>query len=518
MTLSHFETQRLRTTNLSLPVDLRALEYVSPYNDNLVCPICRCPFVDPVLLDSCEHCFCRDCIRQTWTVMAGARSSSEPRGNCPACRAPAQIGPRNATSKIIVNILDELLVECPLSAVGCTAQIKRGEVQDHVSIYCPFASVVCSATDCNLPARRMDLDQGCMHYMVSCLNCRKEMHKSVLEDHWRNECQDREVRCGLCAGMVYYRQLEQHKAALCPSAVVPCPGADYGCENRSRRAQTEVHAKNCALAKLAPVLNAQAKRIEEHETSHRQLTRKLEVLQDGFATIQHILDNRLSSPDNDSADETRRPSLQGQRRDPGSTVTSPGFSPLSDNFIFPQSPVSGLGPSQSTLRSPPSGAPSTRPIARPTDLPEPFSSDFDLATPFPTLPGPYASPLHHLLSMHESLREEMTRMATSLHELDGRFSMQTLNENLRTREEIAYLGAQVAGMGRQVHWLTSSQLQRMQRAEGEGAYGEGSASGAAVGSAATVLRGAARVVSVGREGGGGVGMRRGTSEEGRTKL
>jgi hypothetical protein len=143
----------------------------------------------------------------------------------------------------------------------------------------------------------------------------------------------------------------------------------------------------------------------------------------------------------------------------------------------------------------------------------------------------------------------MARISTALQELDGRTSMQILNEGLRNREEIAYLGGQVAGMNRQVHWLTSTQLQRQQgpnsprapsasssnvsrRAEmGDAAEGGASASGSsgvkvavnAMSTAATALRGAARVVNVGPPSPNPTAtspglMRRGPSEEGRTKL
>ena len=142
--------------------------------------------------------------------------------------------------------------------------------------------------------------------------------------------------------------------------------------------------------------------------------------------------------------------------------------------------------------------------------------------------------------MHENLREEMARISTALQELDGRHSMQILNENLRNREEIAYIGGQVAGMNRQVHWLTSTQLQRQQGASSprapsasgvgrreRGDAADSSAAGASSGvqvavnamsTAATALRGAARVVNVGPQSPTSPNMRRGMSEEGRTKL
>ena len=131
--------------------------------------------------------------------------------------------------------------------------------------------------------------------------------------------------------------------------------------------------------------------------------------------------------------------------------------------------------------------------------------------------------------MHESLRDEMSRISSALSELDGRHSMQILNENLRTRDEISYLGAQVAGLQRQVSWLTSAQLQRQQGRSGtpgpssSGMADAGAGAGveaavSAVSTAATALRGAARVVNVGQGQREGMPMRRGTSEEGRTKL
>ena len=68
------------------------------------------------------------------------------------------MGPRNATSKILVNILDDLVVRCPKSEDGCTVTVKRGEVQDHMSIYCGYALQECNADDCELPVRRKDAE------------------------------------------------------------------------------------------------------------------------------------------------------------------------------------------------------------------------------------------------------------------------------------------------------------------------------------------------------------------------
>lgn len=514
----NFLQAKARSQNLNPPVDLRLLDYVSAYDDNLVCPICRCPYVDPVVLAECDHCFCRDCIRQTWTTST-AYNPLGPRGDCPTCRTPAKLGPRSATSKILINILDDLVVQCPKTSDGCKAKVKRGEVQDHMSIYCGYAMVECPADGCELALRRKDSTQGCLHYGVSCLACHEEMQRCHLETHWRSKCPDREITCELCKGRVYYRDLADHNSQKCLATSIRCPGEGLGCSVRNRRGQAEVHAKTCTFAKLAPVLAAQTQRMDEQEAAQKQMSRKLDVMENGFASMHSILYPRsMENPDETSADPSSIPLLHGHGSE-DEDFDEETVAPLTGNIevgFAPSEPARASNRATGSDR--PSRAPPEVPGPRPTDIPEPFSPDFDLASPFPppAANGPYVSPLHHMLSMHESLRDEMSRINSALQELDGRHSMQILNENMRTREEITYMGAQIGGLSRQVHWLTSAQLQRQSRTPTPGAAGTsdmaaaGSSVEAAINSA---VRGAARMV-----GSGSPAMRRGPSEEGRTKL
>ncbi|KXT00516.1 hypothetical protein AC578_4075 [Pseudocercospora eumusae] len=514
----NFLQAKARSQNLNPPVDLRLLDYVVPADENLICPICRCPFVDPVVLTECDHCFCRDCIRQTWTT-SSAYNPLGPRGDCPTCRTPAKLGPRSATSKILTNILDDLLVKCPKSDEGCRSQLKRGEVQDHINIYCGYAVVECAERDCELPVRRKDSTRGCLHVPVSCLACREEMQRVHLEVHWKRKCPDRRVTCILCNGKLYYRELAEHNTKLCPAISIPCPGAALGCNSRNMKAQAEIHAKNCTFAKMTPMFEAMKSRMDEQEAAQLQMNRKLEVLENGFSAMHGVLFRKMDDPDQISANPSSIPLLHGHG---ASTIDVSSIAPLNegDPVELPASEPSSTINSiliGHQIRNTPSGPVPEVPGPRPSELPEPYSLDFDLASPFPppaTNGGPYVSPLHHMLSMHESLRDEMSRVSSALQELDGRHSMQILNENLRTREEMQYIGAQVAGLSRQVGWLTSTQLQRQSRTgtPAPGPSGDMAAAGPSVEAAiSSAVRGAARMVN-------GQPMRRGTSEEGRTKL
>ena len=533
----HFLLAKARAQNYNPPVDFRMLDYVSPYDDNLMCPICRCPFNDPVVLSECDHCFCRDCIRQCWNTNSNYTPLG-PKGPCPTCRTSAKLGPRNAASKILVNITDELIVKCPKSEEGCKAEVKRDEVADHVSIYCGYALVECSAENCDQPVRRMDDHLGCLHYGVSCISCQKELQQWKLEYHWQRECSDRKVHCELCKSAVYYRELGEHSRQTCPAINVPCPGQALGCLTSGKREQLESHVPSCALAKLAPFMEKQQRRLDEQETAQKQMARKLEVLENGFSAVQGLL--CMDSLPVETSDRGRADSSTIPLR-PSQAQPSPQPSEFSD-MTLPDAP-----------RMSPTYDPASA-VASPTNPPRRFSTSFpqveltepdlnwDLppATSTSTAVAPYVSPAHHLLSLHENLREEMSRISTALSELDARHSMSAMNESLRSREEMSYLGAQVGGLQRQVHWLTSAQLQRQQGSGGGGRStpggtavgpsGGGGISGdvsagagveaavSAVSTAATALRGAARVVSVGQGSAQGQPMRRRASEEGRTKL
>ncbi|KAF1824515.1 uncharacterized protein K489DRAFT_305676, partial [Dissoconium aciculare CBS 342.82] len=389
--------------------DLRMIDYVATVDENLTCPICRCPFIDPVILNECDHCFCRDCIRQTWTTPSSPYSPHGPRGDCPSCRTPAKLGPRSATTKILVNILDDLLVKCPNTGEGCSTIVKRGEVQDHVTIYCGYAKIECPDENCDLPIRRKDALQGCLHVDVSCVACREELQTSTLEQHWAETCPDRVFPCNLCDASISYKDLVEHNQRLCPAVSIPCPGSALGCYLVGKKEDMESHATHCVLAKLAPVLDAQRQRMDEQEAAQKEMNRKLEIFESGFSTIQNII-----CPQHDVSDAN-----------------------TADNL--PINPVNRLTRTQS-VPSPAYG--------------REHAVDVSFSNPALTN-APYTSPFHHLLSMHEALREEVNRTSTALADLDGRHSVQILNENIRMRDEIAYVGAQVAGLQRQVTWLTS---------------------------------------------------------------
>lgn len=361
------------------PVDLRSLEYVGSYDHNLMCAICRCPFVEPARLD-CDHFFCRDCVNQA--LMHQERDAK----CCPACRRKTRRISIIPIPKIINRILDELLVRCPFSKEGCAEELPRGAVQDHVDRYCLYSEVECPSDGCPFTVQRKDAEkQRCLHSSVRCEYCEISFMERDLESH-QTRCTVRTVPCPHCKTTMLNGNLQSHIES-CSEASIPCTAELYGCDFVSGRAALDQHTTTCPLAKLIPFLKFQNDRLAAHETALNHLRLKNSLLETSFSTIQET----LNAPSN-------------------------------------------------LLETNPS-----------------------LPTPAPEDNSPFDSTAHHLLCMHESLREEIGRVSTAVSELDAKASMMLMNESLRTKEDLAHTNAAVAGMRMHLHWLMSARLQNQQR-------------------------------------------------------
>lgn len=271
------------------PVDLRALEYVSSYDPNLMCAICYCPFVNAVRLP-CEHVFCLRCVNDAMKISGiGSEITSMP--------------------KILHRMLDDLMVRCPLKDEGCNEQVQRCEVQQHVDKKCAYSEVECPAEDCMLSIRRKDVEkQRCLHVMLQCEDCNQLFMERDLDSHRTLHCEAGRTSCPDCSAQVLLRDIGQHVES-CPDAIYPCAAAEYGCDFFARRATLDQHSRACALAKLVPFLQTQNERLGAHEAALKRLRYRNSILETSFSTLQETL-----SP---SADLVEAPSSSASASDTG---------------------------------------------------------------------------------------------------------------------------------------------------------------------------------------------------------
>lgn len=161
--MTNYDLKRIAAKEFLQPeVDLRALDFVEPPNESLVCTICAAPFVTPMEL-GCEHIFCEDCIYEH--LSCGIQSAS----SCPKCRR--QVESLKPVPRLLNQLLDELGVDCPNKSAGCSSPLKRYTVNDHVNKYCEYEELRCPKHNCSGNIQRRFHDKGCLHTHIECEVC-----------------------------------------------------------------------------------------------------------------------------------------------------------------------------------------------------------------------------------------------------------------------------------------------------------------------------------------------------------
>ena len=149
-------------------VDFHSLNYVSTVDNNLCCPVCRSPLIEPVYT-SCRHTFCSTCINK-------ALEHSE---TCPIDRTPLTQQDVQPAPIMIANIVNELVVFCPNSDAGCTFTCARYLIEGHLSHDCGYVWVNCRG--CEDKVMRKDVEKDCLHQQVECSGCFEHLRKIDLE-------------------------------------------------------------------------------------------------------------------------------------------------------------------------------------------------------------------------------------------------------------------------------------------------------------------------------------------------
>lgn len=113
-------------------------EYVDENSipEDLCCPICMRPFIDPICLQECGHTYCQQCIR--------VHIARIPR--CPMCQLPTSstdIVP--VKTRPFINQLNQLLVKCSICSNSKIQRLdlRKHQIQCSELIPCPAANLKC---------------------------------------------------------------------------------------------------------------------------------------------------------------------------------------------------------------------------------------------------------------------------------------------------------------------------------------------------------------------------------------
>ncbi|OJJ66865.1 hypothetical protein ASPBRDRAFT_137015 [Aspergillus brasiliensis CBS 101740] len=280
---------------------------------------------------------------------------------------------------------------------------------DEIRVRCPFRDEGCEEI---IPRGHIQshVDKYCGYRLMKCPedSCNKTTRKKDLSSEGR--CLHELHRCLRCDEYVAEQDYETNvlRKALrehidtCPEVVHPCAASKYGCPVKVKRADLTTHEQTCPLIAMGPYFEAQNARLDSLELTIRHLQQRNEIFEDGISNIRSTLAQSTRLPEQDSSPTS---SDVPRRRDSASN----------------QSQID--------------------------------SSNLYTATT-----------TNYLLSLHESLREEVGQLSNAITDLDARASMALMNECLRLKEDMAHTNAAVGSIRMQVQWLLNPRLHQGQRA------------------------------------------------------
>ncbi|KAJ7178338.1 hypothetical protein C8R43DRAFT_973029 [Mycena crocata] len=428
--------------------------YVQEPNSNLLCCICRMPFVEPVTTRTCAHTFCRDCIVQ---AISHARQ-------CPVDRSALSVDDLLPANSIIRSLVDELIVECIHRTSGCKYTCQRQLLTAHIMDACPFGRVSCPKGECDETLVRRDAEfHNCIHNLVPCDACGAEVSLVDLESH-SSECTNALVTCEFCASELLRSDMATHNNT-CDAVSVPCLHALNGCGWTGPRATLATsHIPTCpyeALKGFFALNNTKFERIAEENL----------VLRHKVETLESLI-------------QTSKRELQSAK-----TALGPWYRP-DGVYAYSTLHSSDLPPdmqpfSASTSRRYSHAGEATSPSAVPEDILAAYfptepdtpgrAGAFDLAARRRTLPASPASweqaqfsasarvtPQHTVAPLNLSttlegafagVRESVVALAGAVDSLGRRNDIALTNETLRLNEEVMSLRANMHGLRMQVHTI-----------------------------------------------------------------
>ncbi|TGZ83896.1 hypothetical protein EX30DRAFT_338493 [Ascodesmis nigricans] len=245
--------------------DIRALTYVTHVDDNLCCPICQSPLVEP-FTTSCRHTFCSECI-------TNALKASK---TCPVDRTPLDTKNINMAPVVLANLVNDLTVLCPnhRDGLGCTATLPRGNVEGHLKEDCLYVTVACPG--CEEKIMRKDLqDDVCVHVEEECSYCSGMHRKLDMKEH-ETVCPGLTTPCKFCGNECPRPQIPNHEA-ICDEAIVSCDAASVGCPWHGLRKESTDHSTSCPLMHIRPLLEENNSRLANLEHENKLLRRRLEL-------------------------------------------------------------------------------------------------------------------------------------------------------------------------------------------------------------------------------------------------
>ncbi|XP_032882369.1 TNF receptor-associated factor 3 [Amblyraja radiata] len=228
------------------------------------CEHCRLPLCNPKQTE-CGHRFCGSCILKIL------------RGPKPVCPLDNVALYETMVFKDICCKKEVLALQiyCRNELNGCTKQLPLGKLEAHL-LECPYQEVCCARRGCTEQIQRKDLadhlNSSCTYREQVCKYCKKNVTIAELKIHEDIDCPAFPVLCpNKCNKFILRGELSRHQLE-CLNQVMSCPFSQYGCSFQGNKQELKVHEGNA----MAQHLNCAVKKNEHLEKMVFELQNKLQ--------------------------------------------------------------------------------------------------------------------------------------------------------------------------------------------------------------------------------------------------
>ncbi|KAI0371179.1 hypothetical protein BV20DRAFT_942559 [Pilatotrama ljubarskyi] len=432
---------------------MTSYNYLDTPNVNLVCCICRSPFLDPCTARTCSHTFCYDCISHAIAVNR----------QCPIDRTPLSLHDLAPADPVIRNLVDELIVICPNEHLGCSYTCQRLLLPIHLTDTCQYVQVACPDGNCTARILKRDVEKHRCHETVPREAAQAERQRAEpANDTSQTEAtpnDDAHVRPRLSTlDLAAENAILRLRLLALENVVHELRGEMFAVKHAlGPWYRPEVQPQFHADTPVEPPLATGSQVFEESATEVTQLQGVMqdsEASSTGPPTDPSDLASYFPSPEENITEVPVRPRRSRAVTDATSTrymspSTGPALAPTSPPAsyatAFPTASTPGFGPS--AIHTPGSYAP-------PSSVPGiSFPQTAPLATtPAATLSIPPLDPTTPLPDTLASLHSSLVTLAGAL----GALAAARGSESLRTAEEIRGLRAAMHGLRMQVHDILTS--------------------------------------------------------------
>lgn len=212
-----------------------------------------------------------------------------------------------------IQLVDELIVECPLRTVGCPYTCQRQLLESHMKDACQYVTVPCSEDGCDQTILRKDCGKHadvCAHRSTECDGCGSSVKYSDLtvgripflskpitrgfflasQDHY-SECSSKTATCSFCTSEIPRSKLQDH-VATCSEVVVPCTHADNGCSWIGPRHElSELHIISCSYESIKGFFAVHGARVSSLSAENIVLKQRVQALEG----IAHVMQREIQS-------------------------------------------------------------------------------------------------------------------------------------------------------------------------------------------------------------------------------